>query len=66
MIKSEFVDWKNNPVTQEIFSIIRSSISDGRDELEAGPDPVYAAKVVGKLAAYRAILDISFEEPDGN
>lgn len=62
MTKAEFIDWKSHAVTQEIFNIIKSHITEGRDELEAGPDPQYAAKVIGKLAAYRAVLDISFED----
>ena len=64
MTKSEFIDWKNSQVTQEILKAIYQRVELGRDELEstAGFEPLLDSQRVGRLAAYRDILNVSYEE----
>lgn len=64
MNSSDFADWKRHPITQLIFMEIERMIAYGKEELAltAGEDSVVDSKRVGKLIAYRDILDISFDE----
>lgn len=64
MNSSDFADWKRHPITQLIFSEIERMIEYGKEELAltAGEDSGTDSKRVGKLIAYRDILDISFDE----
>lgn len=63
MTHDEFIFWKNSPVTQEVFLTIRELIQDAKDDLayNAGVDPVYDRKVVGKILGLETILDMKFE-----
>lgn len=65
--KSEFVEWKNHPVTQIIFEEIAKLIEEGKDELaaSAGHDSGADRERVGKLSGLRALLEIEFSELGG-
>lgn len=62
--KDEFLQWKDNPVTQEVFQIIRDRREEAKDVLaiSAGEDPVNDRFYVGMIRALSEFLDISFED----
>ena len=62
MTKSEFVDWKGHPVTQEIFRQLQRRIVDLQDMLgeSAGADPRQDAVFVGAIKAYKDLVTIDF------
>lgn len=64
MNSADFNDWKRHPITQGLFNEIERLLEYGKDELAAtaGEDPALDSRKVGKIAAYRDILDITFEE----
>ena len=64
MTKEQFLDWKQHPATKVIFDVFLARIDQGRDELEAsaGFDSISDAKKSGKLAAYRDIVSITYED----
>lgn len=61
--KEEFVQWLDNPVTNEIFGEIRSRINDATQELRqvAGLDSGRDRYLCGAITAYEDILDINYE-----
>lgn len=63
MTRSDFIDWKNSPLTSELFARIKAHISGLQYELgvSAGIDPRQDAIKVGAIQAYTDILDIEFE-----
>lgn len=63
MTKSEFVDWKGHPVTQEIFRQLQRRISDLQEMLgeSAGVDPRQDAVYVGAIKAYKDLITIEFD-----
>jgi hypothetical protein len=63
MTKSEFVDWKGHPVTQEIFRQLQRRIVDLQDMLgeSAGVDPRQDAVYVGAIKAYKDLITIDYD-----
>jgi hypothetical protein len=66
MTKSEFVDWKGHPVTQEIFRQLQRRIVDLQDMLgeSAGVDPRQDAVYVGAIKAYKDLITIEHYDED--
>ena len=66
MTKSDFIDWKRHPVTQQVFSQLTERINYMTQTLieTAGKDPIGDSKLSGGIQAYRDMIDIEFE--DGN
>lgn len=65
MTREEFGLWKLNPGTVEFFAHIQALIGDGIDELASGThstDPGKTYLIVGKLNAYKSVLEASFIE----
>jgi len=62
--KSDFVDWKHHPVTEEVFRKLQTRIKEVQDLLgtSAGLDPLQDRMYVGAINAYRDILEIEYEE----
>lgn len=58
MTKSEFIDWKRHPVTQQVFSQLEQRVGDLVEALIEDPRPDLAAAI----KAYRDLLNIDFEE----
>lgn len=60
--KDDFIQWKSEPVTKRIMELIATKINVGMEELShcAGSNPITDREYVGKLAAYRDILGVSF------
>ena len=66
MTKSDFIDWKRHPVTQQVFSQLEARITEIVDQMvtQAGYiDPRTNAYMGGSIAAYKDMLLIDFEEP---
>ena len=65
--KEDFIDWKNNPVTQAFFVSLAEKINLGATELSysAGSNPSEERFKCGMIAGYRAILDVEMEELEG-
>lgn len=64
--KSQFLDWKNHPVTQEFFSDVREARDSKEEELYNGhnvENHALMAQSVGLLRAYESILNYN---PDFN
>lgn len=60
--KEDFIQWKSEPVTKRIMELITEKIKSGMEELSycAGSDPITDRERVGKLAAFRDVLGVSF------
>lgn len=66
MTKSDFIDWKRHPVTQQVFSQLEARVTEIADQMvsQAGYiDPRMNAYMGGSIAAYKDMLLIDFEEP---
>lgn len=61
--KEDFIDWKAQPVTKRLYAAIQYWIEVGKEELSvsAGSDPLIDKERVGKLNAYRELLDLKFD-----
>lgn len=63
--KNEFLEWKNNGVTQEVFKILEARIQILQEALgngvAYGNDSAYADHV-GRIQAYRDVLEIEYED----
>jgi len=62
--KSEWVDWKQNPVTNAFYSAIKERISEATELLvnKAGLDQVEDNFFRGFIAAYNEVLGFSIED----
>lgn len=69
MTKADFVEWRFDAVTQQVFSQIKERIEQLKDELaySAGNDPTSDARKSGAILAFKEILEVDFiEESHGN
>ncbi len=67
MNRSDFIDWKNSPITKALFGALERNIQGLQIELgySAGENPRTDAIKVGAIQAYRDVLDSDwFEETD--
>ena len=65
MTKSDFIDWKRHPVTQQVFSQIADRVGMLKDEIAAQAAHVpqlELAEKSGAVQAFQHILDIDYEE----
>lgn len=65
MTKDEVGLWKMHPVTQAFFKELQNQIGEGLAELASGMHSTDIAKTylcVGKVNAYKSILELSFVE----
>lgn len=64
MTKSDFVDWKHHPVTEEVFRKLQTRVRELQELLgtSAGLDPLIDRLYVGAISAYNDILNIEYEE----
>jgi len=69
MNKKDFVDWKSNPITKQVFKEIRSNIEGLKEELAstAGIDARADGVKVGAIAALQDVLETEYVgDSDGN
>lgn len=63
--KNEFLEWKSNSITQEVFRILESRIQVLQEALgngvAYGNESAYADHV-GRIQAYRDVLEIDYED----
>jgi len=66
MNKSDFIDWKRNPVTQVIFSQLHSRINEMQEILSetAGQNPIRDSQLVGAIKAYKDVVLMEYEETE--
>jgi hypothetical protein len=64
--KSDFIDWKRHPVTEELLGELRQRIEGLKDELVYAEDARTIAIKQGAIMAYSDILDTKPEETHGN
>ena len=66
MNKSEFMDWKQHPVTQEVFLQLKSRINELYEMLgdSAGQDSLQDSQFVGAIKAYKDMINIEFESEE--
>jgi len=64
MTKKDFIDWKQHPITKEVFAILREKIYGMQIELgmSAGVDPRLDAMKVGAIQACNDVLDLEWED----
>ena len=65
MTKSDFIDWKRHPVTEQVFSQLRQRIEYLKDELVGyaiSGDPRELAQIAGAIKAMDDMLNIQFED----
>lgn len=62
--KNEFQQWKENPVTKEVFEVIKGRIEDAKDILasNAGEEPVTDRYLVGMIRAFNEVMDVSYDD----
>lgn len=62
--KSDFNDWKENPVTQAFFLSIQLRIRELEQGLArtAGENPMQDNRIVGMILFAEGILSVDFEE----
>ena len=62
--KQEFIDWKHNPVTTEIFEMIKDRVEESAYILtsSAGLDPANDRFYVGLIHAMNDLLNITYED----
>ncbi|MEB3214050.1 MAG: hypothetical protein VKL39_22065 [Leptolyngbyaceae bacterium] len=62
--KEEFLDWKQNHVTQAVFAILDQRIQDAKDVLgaTAGDDPVADRYLVGMIRGFSELQEITYED----
>lgn len=69
MTKSDFIDWKNNPVTKQVFNLLQERVAGLKDELVGSVinDSIELSTAkAGAIMAYRDILDIEYEDTNGD
>jgi len=67
MTKSDFIDWKNSPITKALFRALHGNIAGLKDELatSAGVDARADGLKVGAIQAYVDVLETDwFEETE--
>jgi hypothetical protein len=64
MTKSDFMDWKRHPVTEQVLYQLEGRVTELVEALvqNAGINPITDATNSGAIRAYRDMLSISFEE----
>lgn len=64
MTKTEYLDWKSSPATQEVLQEIRDRIEGLKGELagDAGKDPLVDRWRVGAISAFNDILNFYYDE----
>ena len=64
--KSEWIDWKANPVTKAFFEATQNRIEETKDVLSysAGLDPITDNFNRGFIQAYREMQDFRIEDLD--
>lgn len=62
--KEDFIQWRSEPVTKRVFELITEKLAQGIEELSyrAGENSITDREYVGKIAAYRDLLGISYYE----
>jgi len=62
--KDEFIQWKENPVTQQVFDVVSNRIEDAKEILanNAGLEPEADRFYVGMIRAFREVQEISYED----
>lgn len=69
MTKSDFIDWKKNPVTQELFSQLKQRVEDMKDRLvgyAASGNATSSAHMAGIVEGFQFLLNIDWEDTNGN
>lgn len=63
-----YSDWKQQPITKEVFTGIARRIEDLKEELafSAGIDPIQDALKRGAITALRDILNMEYVEGEAN
>lgn len=64
LTKEEFLDWRNNIVTQEVFKVVEQRINDAKDILgaTAGEDPIADRYLVGMIRGFNELLEIDYND----
>jgi len=64
--KTDFRDWKSNPVTKQVYATIGIRIQGLQEELgyTAGQDVRQDGMKVGAIQAYRDFLEMTHDEGD--
>ncbi len=62
--KEDFIQWRQSAITKYVFDLVAKKLATGIEELSyrAGENPITDREYVGKIAAYRDLLGISFYE----
>lgn len=68
MNKTEYVDWKSNPVTEEVFEELSQRVEGLKAELagSAGLDPLFDRFRAGAIQAFTDVLNTSYEEAEND
>lgn len=68
MTKDDFISWKTNPVTKEVFSGLKARIAEIKEVLaeSAGFNPLTDREYVGAIKAYTDMLEINYEGESEN
>ncbi len=63
MNRKDFIDWKQHPVTQQVFRQLQENANGLKEMLSvsAGINPREDSKMVGAIMAFQDILNIEYE-----
>ena len=72
MNREQFTEWREHPITKEIFDALRetrdmdvqSLVDGGTLATDMGETAQLTARIVGKIQGINQILDIDFEEEE--
>lgn len=69
MTSNDFYDWKRHPVTQEVFSQLQARVEEYKDQMVNSAvysDPRTNAHLAGIIQGFQFLLNIDFEDANGN
>jgi hypothetical protein len=68
VIKADFIDWLQQPVTKAVFKTLHERIRDREFELgqSAGLDPLHDRYVTGGIAAMKSFVLVDWEDIEGD
>lgn len=68
--KEDLEAWRHHPVTQAVFNSLQQQIREASHNWSVGQylrqEPLEQAGVLGRIAAYRALIEIEIEDIQGS
>ena len=62
MNREQFLEWKENKVTQAVMLAVVNRVELAKEELVASDNPAYDQFVRGMIRAFREVLDVNLDD----